>query len=372
MKLLYIGHYKENSGWSNTAINYILALDSIGVDVVCRNIKLTDTYAEVPHRIRELEQKSLTNIDYCIQNVLPHHLVGTKKFKKNIAYFLNEAYPLKNISWYNNLLQMDEIWVPNQTNKLDIESANKDIKVRVLHHTFDLSKYSEKYNQINFKFYNNKFKFYTIADINDRKNLQSIIRAFHSEFTNDEPVVLVMKLKKYGYTTEQLEQYIKKEIDQIKQSMRIYQNIDSYNSEIIICNEMDDYQINSLHTSCDCFIGASHGEGWSIPAFDAMCFGKTPICSNEGGPAEFIPSNDKNCGFLIDGVYNVCNHADPAFPELFSGLQEWFIPSEQKIKQAMRYYYENKDSINRSSGLNEAQKYSYQNIANQIKEYLND
>ena len=57
MKILYIGHYKEGSGWSNAAINNILALDSIGIDVVCRNIKLTNSENEVPERIKELEQK---------------------------------------------------------------------------------------------------------------------------------------------------------------------------------------------------------------------------------------------------------------------------------------------------------------------------
>lgn len=34
MKVLYLGHYRERSGWANAAINNILALDSVGVDVV--------------------------------------------------------------------------------------------------------------------------------------------------------------------------------------------------------------------------------------------------------------------------------------------------------------------------------------------------
>ena len=35
MKVLYIGHYKEFGGWAEAAKSYILALDSVGVDVVC-------------------------------------------------------------------------------------------------------------------------------------------------------------------------------------------------------------------------------------------------------------------------------------------------------------------------------------------------
>ena len=87
MKILYIGHYKENSGWSQAAIDYILSLDSAGLDIVCKNIKLTNNEYNIPERILELEQKDSKNIDYCIQHVLPHHLVATTKFKKNISYF---------------------------------------------------------------------------------------------------------------------------------------------------------------------------------------------------------------------------------------------------------------------------------------------
>ena len=372
MKVLYIGHYKENSGWSHAAINYILALDTIGVDVVCRNVKLTNIDGKIPHRIAELEQKSLTNIDYCIQHVLPHHLVGTQKFKKNIAYFVNESYPVKNISWFDNLQLMDEVWVPNQTNKDDIVKANPDITTRVVPHTFDLDKYKSAYPQINFSSNNNKFKFYTITDLNDRKNINSIIRCFYSEFSNDEPVVLVLKLKKFGLSEKELREYINKEFTYIKKSMRLYSKIESYTPEIIITSDMDDSQICSLHQSCDCFIGTSHGEGWSIPAFEAMCFGKTPICSNEGGPACFIPQDDINCGSLINGQYSICEHSDPAFPELFSGKQYWFSPNELDIKKAMRYYYENRNNIDRNKGLSVAENFSFEKIGNLIKDHLND
>ena len=40
MKVLYLGHYREKSGWATAAINNILALDSVGIDVVYRDISL--------------------------------------------------------------------------------------------------------------------------------------------------------------------------------------------------------------------------------------------------------------------------------------------------------------------------------------------
>ena len=103
MKTLFIGHYKEGSGWSNASINTLLAMNSIDMDVVCRNIKLTNDDHKINHKIMMMEHKNLQNIDVCIQNVLPHHIIGTNKFKKNIAYFVGESNTLKYNIWLNYL-----------------------------------------------------------------------------------------------------------------------------------------------------------------------------------------------------------------------------------------------------------------------------
>jgi len=369
MKILYIGHYKEGTGWSKAAIDYILALDSIGLDIVCRNIKLTNNNPEIPERILELESKPLSGIDYCIQHVLPHHLSGTNKFKKNVAYFVAES-SIKNSSWYAHLKQMDEVWVPNSSlrDMLDSDGVLSSEKIKVIPHTFQTSKYQTIYDEIDFGSINNTFKFYSILDLNDRKNFPSIVKCFLSEFYPDEQVSLILKVKKFGVEPEKLQSYIQQEIERTKKVLRIKGNP----RELIIANDISDTQINALHSACDCFLNPSHGEAWSIPSFDAMCFGKTPICSKEGGPLEFIDHSNPHTGTLINGVYGVCEHNDVAFPDLFTGREQWFVPSEEEVKKAMRYYYDNKNKINRSEGLKRGAKFDYSSIANQIKETLND
>ena len=50
MKVLYLGYYRDGTGWAKAAQNYILALQSAGVDVVPRYVKLNDVDGEVPDR----------------------------------------------------------------------------------------------------------------------------------------------------------------------------------------------------------------------------------------------------------------------------------------------------------------------------------
>lgn len=371
MKILYIGHYKEGSGWSQAAIDYILALDSIGIDVVCRNVKLTNKESTIPQRILELESKDLQNVDYCIQHVLPHHLVATDKFKKNVAYFVGETNTIKHLNWYEQLNNMDEIWVPSNSYK---RLLNKDglNNVACIPHTFNLSKYDETYPTIDFNQDNGKFKFYYVGELSDRKNIESILRCYYSEFTYEDNVLLVLKLRKFGLAPNQLNNHIQNLMKSIKQELRIYKNIDDYPKELVITADFTEEQICALHKSCDCFVGISHGEAWSIPSFDAMCFGNTPICSNEGGPSEFIDNDNHATGLLIDGVYETCVHSDPAFPDLFTGKEEWFCPSESLTKQAMRFMLEERKRIDKNGGLQQGKKFSYKNIGNLIREQLHD
>lgn len=371
MKILYIGHYREGGGWSNAALDYIQALDSIGLDVVCRNISLTGTQAPVPNRILELENKSLQGVDYCIQNVLPHHLVGTTKFKKNVAICYYETNSLQYNIWTENLRLMDEVWVANKSTHDALDGTNLD-KIRIVHNPCNIDKYKNEYKKINIPNANHKFKFYFIGDMNDRKNLESVIKCFHSEFCNKEPVCLVVKINKFGVSPEALSQTFNATSSNIKQVLRLSKKPSDYCQEAVISANLSEQDMYNLHNTCDCFINISHGEGWSIPSFDAMAFGNTPICSKEGGPEEFIDREDHNTGSLIDGVYNVCTHRDPAFSHIFTGREEWFVPNEAQAKAVMRYYYENKNNMNREVGLERAKKFSYENIANQIKEHLSE
>lgn len=370
MKVLYLGHYKEGTGWSVATINNILALRKQNIDLVTRNITLTKD-VDVPKEILELEKKDLNNIDVCIQHVLPHHLVATTKFKKNIAYFANETKTIKYASnWLQCLKMMDEVWVPcNFSKEKLIEDGLEN--VNVVPHTCNIQDYV-----IDEEIYANglikdNFKFYYVGDTNDRKNVDNIIRCFHVAFSPSEPVDLILKInspKGENYANE----LVNRKSEMIKKELRLYNNLFSYKKEFIISNNLSRKEILNLHNICDCYITPSHGEAWNIPAFEAMAFGNTPICSRVGGPIDFIDNKNKDTGTLVDGINKICNHQDSAFTFLGTGRDMWFEPSDEKIIEAMRYYFENKNNVDRKAGLEQAKKFSYEKIGERMMEYINE
>lgn len=373
MKILYIAHYKESGGWAQAAEDYILALDSVGVDVVCKNVTLTEDKLNVNRRLLELEKKDSTGCDFCIQHVLPHHLVGSSQFKKNIAFLATESTSIKHLAWFNNLKIMDELWVPNNDSKFYMEQDNIGIPVKVIPHCFNMENYTKKYKEISIPQAEGKFKFYYIGDINDRKNIRSIIRCFHSEFDKSEPACLILKARKYGLSSAQVGKLIDSILVDEKTKLRLYKNPTEYLKDIVISEDITAENIYSLHQYGDCFICPSYGEAWSIPSFEAMAFGNVPICSYFGGPKDFIDNNNINTGKCVNGVFTVCQCSDAAFPDIFTGKEYWFTPSEKEIKETMRFYFESKDKRqSKIDGLERAQMFSYENVANKIMGVLSE
>jgi glycosyltransferase involved in cell wall biosynthesis len=379
MKVLYIGHYKEFGGWGQAATDYILALDKVGVDVVCRNVTLTQDKQDVHPRILELEQKDTAGCTVCIQHVLPHHIEKTDAFEKNIAFFAGESTSIKHLPWFDHLQLVDQIWVPNSQLKGFLEKDGIGVDVKVVPHTTDLERFTKSYKPLSIGVPENKFKFYYIGDINARKNLDSIITCFNSEFDKYEDACLIIKANKFGVSPKELTQNLDSDFAKVKQSMRMYKDINDYPKEIIISEKMTEDQLCSLHRYADCFIAPSRGEAWSIPSFDAMAFGSTPIVSDFGGTKDFIDSSNWRTGHLIKGVYSSCKYPDPAFPDLFTGRELWFQPCEGQIREQMRKSYNSwkKDPIsykarNQAAGFKRAEKYSYENIGKLMKEIVSE
>lgn len=379
MKVLYIAHYREFGGWAQAAVDQMLALDQAGVDVVCRNITLTRDRQDIHPKIQEFEKKDSANCDVCIQHVLPHHLVGSRQFKKNIAFFEGESLSIKSLPWFCQLELMDEVWVPNWRLVKSLIDDGIKSKVRLIHHATDVNKYKKAYKSINVSGLTaNSFKFYYVGDMNDRKNIKSIVRCFHSEFDKSENVSLLIKVNKFGKSPEETHRELEQQARTEKQAIRIYPSINDYKKDAVVSVELSNDDLYSLHNYGNCFVSPSHGEAWSIPSLDALGFGNTPICSNFGGPQEFIDPSNLYTGKLIDGVFSCCKCSDAAFPDMFTGREYWFQPCEKQIRDSMRNYYElymqnpvKHKQQSMQAGIEAVEKFSYKNIGQKMLEVLN-
>ena len=369
MKVLYLGYYRDGTGWAKAAQNYILALDAAGVDVVPRYIKLNSNNVKVPDRISELETKSDSDCNIIIQNLLPHHMDFSGQFDKNIALYYTETDSCFPTNWPERINLMDEAWVPNiEMAKIVTENSHININHHVVPVPCDVSVYQKEYSKFQVDEIQDCFKFYYIGELSARKNISFLLRAFHSEFRPEENVSIILKCTAGGLGPDEIKESLAEISKKVKEGLKIYSSTSDYMSEVFVTQYLPDKDIIKMHASFDCFVSATLGEAWGVPIFDAMSMGKTPICTSTAGPNMFLGDG----GYLVKSSKDFCFGVSDTFQSIYTGTEKWDRPDMQSLRSAMRKCFEDKDDRQRRSeaGIENAYKYSFRSVGKIMKSIL--
>lgn len=389
-KVLFVGHYREaNTGWAKVTRDYILALDYAGYDVVCRPIKLNESNEKLPRRILELEAKDDSDCDTVIQCVLPHHMEYNGRFSKNIGVFFSETDSIP-LEWSSKLRLMDECWVVNTQQEKALSDSGFAKPIHKVFPPVDLEKYNQAYEPLKTlkDSLAGQFSFYWIGDFNRRKNLSAVVKAFHTEFTTNEPVSLVIKGYKFNTSPQDTVGLVKKLCDEMKTNLKLYPKINDYKDEVIIGDTYSDEEMFRLHATCDCFVSVPYGECWGASIVDAMGLGKLVITSQVGGPAEYttglnsIADDWQEYGLDVSNCLAIdsysqsqddCFAMTEGFPFLFTAHEQWYAPNIPVLRNLMRQMY-NMDTKTRKSLRKNAtetvERFSYENFKERVNGLL--
>lgn len=378
MKVLYISPYRNGSDYTDAAVNYIQALDRVGVDVVPRCIH--ENKVDIPEKIKELEKKSSEGCTHLIIHGPPFCFEYYAQYKKNIGITAIETDHFRNSTWASKMNLMDEIVVANHTAKIACSLSNVKKPVTVIPYAFDFNKYTKSYEPLHeIKSLTSDFLFYVIARSNKRKNIIDVLRAFHTEFRPEEPVNILLKTGAPNLPTEISRSDMRKICETVKKDLRLYPRASAYKSELIVTEWLKDEQLASLHNTCDCYIAVSSNENWCVPAFEAMTFGKTPIYINYAGYSEYLNNQDNGCGtgfkcsHVMDNCFGFVGNS-----EIYTAEEQWAKPDIYSLSKTMRNAYRVRTNYPKtmsgmiSSGLDKAQEFSYEKIGLNLKELLLD
>ena len=161
----------------------------------------------------------------------------------------------------------------------------------------------------------------------------------------------------------------------VKAGLKLYPSTDDYIEDLIITDYLQEEIVMSLHQSCDCFVMPSYGEAWCIPAFDAMGFGNTPICTDVGGMTDFL---DGGGGILVKGRYEPVFGMVDTFNDLYTAGENWKSIDPSSLQKAMRRVYnlwkadDQKYHNMRQRGVSSVENFSHRNIGNLVRSILED
>lgn len=369
MKLLAIGHYREKSAWSKSFIDICYALDSVGVEVVVRPVKLGLPCPNLPDKILEMENRSTSGCSTIISYVLPHYFTYSGHFKKNIGMFCTETDSLGVSGWDSYCNLMDDIIVFSSDSRWACIRSGVSKPVHVIGQPVDVNKYKLPRQILNL---GSDFKFYGIGEWTSRKNWGALIRAFHQTFRPSEPVSLLLKVNSNNLSPQDLIKDVQNTVDKIKKDMKLYPNTAMYKQELLITDYVPDETILDLHYSCDCYVSTSHGEAINLGCLDAIGFCKYPIVTNTGGMRDII--NNSLVGRTVRSQKSPVTGVYDTLDGLFTGYENWESINIYELGKEMRYVYENKKDFNdimKRESEKRINDFSYENIGKRLLEVIN-
>ncbi|TFE27181.1 glycosyltransferase [Cohnella luojiensis] len=330
----------DASGYAEAARSIIFALiaDGYEIRVIPKDGNKLD--AGLP----ALQKQKLLQL--CGTSVFPDgpiiHICAAQFFlpvwgRINIGMTMLECDSLP-LNWVTRCNLMDQVWVPSTFNEQTfLGSGVRQEKIKVVPIGVDVNRFHPEVAPLHLERDHGRFVFLSNFEWIPRKGYNLLLRAFLEEFTGSDHVLLVIKT------------YDGSGYDSIGTRMCRYWNemVDSINVSDppllqFITHGLSYEQIPSFYRAGFCYIIPTHGEGWNLPALEALSSGIPVITTNWSAHLDFV--NLEN-GYLIE-VEHLASIPRFGIPSdaIYNGSR-WAVPSLSYTRKWMRYAVEHPEEI---------------------------
>lgn len=355
--ILFYGPYRQNDGWGEASYRYLECLVNTdhNIQAIFTKLGQNEHPKDIDKKIIEAEQRQIEP-DIIIYYVLPQLLDISKidnKKAKHVLFFHFETQTLTT-DIIEKISKFDLVLVSTIVEKYILYSYNIDSVVCVP-------------CPINTKQYKNleqrdtrTYKFYTVGEFVERKNIISLIHAFISTFSDTDDVSLTIK------SNIKLEQFsnILYNITSIARKAHNLQNCPTIN---YIESRLSNQEMMQFHYDHDCFVSISHGESICLPLIDALIIGNKAIVTGQTGMDDHVGDTNVN---IVDGFSSPCYVKSPPLANIYSCNDFWITPNTQEFMTKMR------NCMNLSKDKTPSQmtkeKHSKKKITKQLFEIFND
>lgn len=348
----------DSSGFGEMQRRILLALDTLGWNITIKPFASLNAPIIDPHNKSKLNKMlNNTSIPFGSPQLFfcPAPMFNPDPHYYNIGFTMTEVDKINN-EWVTKCNGMDEVWVPSLFNYQTFLSCGVDMnKLKIMHLGVDTNIFKPSLHSED-----EIFTFLSISEFIPRKAFDLLLEAFCEEFTGNEPVRLIVKAyENWGKNSPDNDTLLK-----------LYNSIaKKFPSPPLInlVTEILPYDtLPSIYQKANCYVSVSRGEGWNLPAIEAMSCGIPTIAHNWSGHTEFI--NDEN-GFFID-----VNELE-TIPDFCCEGARWIKVNKTLIKNKLRFVYENKPLVKEkgTKAREHIEKhFSIDKIAQRISQELHD
>lgn len=306
-KLVWEANADTFSGFGSAGMNIVKTLGKLGVDVSFNGKQ----FDEGAFRDAEFDKykKSALPDSVMVQFRQPGQF-RRKMTERMFGYTPWETTKVP-LSWIARMNAMEAMFTTCQQNVQAFKDSGVKVPVYVYHHGVDAKVFPFIERDDN----DPVWVFGTYGRLSLRKGTDLVIKAFKEEFRHEKDVALVLK---------STEPYI--------QAKNLNDN------RIIVIGEVYSRQQQlDLMKNMDVFLFPSRGEGFGLPAIEAMSTGLPTIMTNWSGLKDFGNHDDT---MLLDfEMRPATNFTESIYRE---GCGDWAEPNYQQMMSFMRWTYENR------------------------------
>lgn len=166
------------------------------------------------------------------------------------------------------LADFDAVWVPSMQTAAMFAPVRD---VEVVPHSFDATTLQMRRPESS----PGAFRFYYMGAWNSRKNPAGLLRAWAMAFTPGDPVELHL----YSHASSETFAVALHQTGLQRDEMAPVRHV---------ATRFTEAEMYALHASGDCFVSATRGEAWDLPAFDAMLAGRHIIHPRNLGSDDYL------------------------------------------------------------------------------------
>jgi glycosyltransferase involved in cell wall biosynthesis len=319
------------TGFATAAKNNIQALHEAGYDV---NITALDLgshkkiNSDLHDFYKSLIKKSVKNPSIALYHCIPQMQRRVRSVGRTIGYATFETTsPPDNWSIYLN--RNDAIITPSMFNYREFKKLKLTTPIFYIPHCINFNVFTPEVLKL--VVHKTSFNFLFMGTWKQRKNYEKLITAFLEEFSKQDDVSLTIK------TTNTTRVQVENTIKRIKRSIK---KIGEFPEIIIDVSTINDDDVASYIKSFDCYISASLGEGFGLPALQAMALKVPTIVPDHSGCVEY--GNTDTSLLLVPEGYNKIPCLDNIF-QFKNAL--WPYISVSQIRERMRYAFSHREEM---------------------------
>jgi len=339
MKLLFTGPLLDFSGFAHASRIFLRTLlQDDNIVVTARALKydqLDVGQAFKPDAwLSAVLARDLQDVDVAIQMTTCNvEAVPIPGILNGLYTFLESSH--MQLSWVAKANEFDFLMVPSKSNAEAMFNSGVVKPIVVCGLPCDEDVYAKQYEPYTLEHAGDRTVFYNICQLSNKKGIDALLRAYHAAFW-DRPDEVLLVLKTYiqmsGRNNEQ--EQVKQYIQNIRQRCRI--PADRFPPVLPLVFTMSDDEIHSLHARGDAYVCSSRAEGWGIPVFDALGYGKTVITNAAGGMADFVTRDNALVYGGMPTYFFDTPHSDPG---LYTGVEQCFEPCVPEMAMVMRNFH---------------------------------